>query len=148
MSKPRTGGGTAAGRGANGDGRERVEEWPGMKVEHDEQFIGEAIIPAAGAGDATAMARGEPGLPSRFTWRGREYSVAGVIAAWKSTGPCRSGGGEVYLRRHWFRVLTAPPAVMTLYCDRQGRIPKRPKSRWFLYTLQPAGPGERAEGPR
>ncbi len=108
-----------------------------MAAETTEQFIGEALAPAPGAGDAAAMSRGEPGLPGEFTWRGQRYRVAGVIRAWKSTGPCRSGGGEVYLRRHWFKVLTAPAAVMTIYCDRQSRQPKRPKSRWFIYTHQP-----------
>jgi hypothetical protein len=101
-----------------------------------EEFVGEPMIPAPGTGHAPAMARGEPGLPTRFTWRGREYRITGVIRQWKSSGPCRSGGGEIYLRRHWHRVLTDPPAVMTVYCDRQAKDRKHPKARWWVYTVQ------------
>ena len=104
-----------------------------------EEFIGEPMTPVAGTGDAAAMARGEPGLPARFTWRGREYRIAGVIRTWKSTGPCRSGGGEVYLRRHWYEVRTDPPAVMTVYCDRQAKDRKHPKARWWVYTVTEGG---------
>jgi hypothetical protein len=102
-----------------------------------EEFVGEAMTPVGGTGDAAAMGRGEPGLPGRFRWRGREYRIAGLIRKWKSSGPCRSGGGEVYLRRHWYKVLTEPPGVMTIYCDRQAKDRKRPKARWWVYTVEP-----------
>src|SRR5688572_32265738 len=42
-------------------------------------------------------------LPQRFTLRGREYVVAEVLERWKTSTPDR---GEMYLRRHWFRVRT------------------------------------------
>ncbi len=104
-------------------------------VQHEE-FICEAIAPGVASGDAAGMTRGEPGLPQRFTWRGTEYTVVGVIEKWKTTGPCRNGADEVYLRRHWFRVQTQPHAIMTLYFDRQPKDRKHPKARWFLYSAR------------
>lgn len=101
-----------------------------------EDFICEAISPAQGTGDAAGMSRGEPGLPARFLWRGREYNVVGIIEKWKTSGPCRNGADEVYLRRHWFRVQTQPHAIMTLYFDRQPKNRKNPKARWFLYSAR------------
>jgi len=102
-----------------------------------DEFIGEPVFPAPGAFDTEGPSRGEPALPRRFTWRGRGYRVVALLGAWKSDGPGR-GGLRRYLRRHWFRVLTEPPAVMTLYFDRQARHRKRPKARWWLYTRAPA----------
>ena len=106
--------------------------------ERPREFVCEGLTPAAGTGSAVAMARGEPGLPARFTWREREYRLAGVIRKWKSSGPCRSGGSEMYLRRHWYEILTDPPMVMTIYCDRQAKNRKRHKARWWVYTVEPA----------
>jgi hypothetical protein len=104
-----------------------------------QEFICEEIAPVAGTADVAGMARGEPGLPARFAWRGQEYRIAGLIRQWKTSGPCRSGGRKVYLRRHWYEVLTDPPRRMTLYCDRQAKNRKRPKARWWAYTVGPAG---------
>jgi hypothetical protein len=39
----------------------------------------------------------------------------------------------MYLRRHWYRIRTDPPAEMVLYCLRHARAARR---RWFLYTLR------------
>jgi hypothetical protein len=103
----------------------------------DQEFIGEELHPIAGEGDALAMARGEPGLPRRFLWRDREYRVIGVIETWKTSGPCRHGGGEMYLRKHWYRIRVEPDAVLTVYCDRQARDRKRPKARWWIFAAGP-----------
>ena len=110
-----------------------------------EEFICEELTPVAGTADAAAMARGEPGLPGRFLWRGRPFRVAGLIEAWKTVGPCRSNSRskEMYLRRHWYRVLVEPGRVMTIYCDRQAKDRNRPKSRWFIYSAEPAVAGRR-----
>ena len=107
-------------------------------AEKREEFVSEEMVPVAATADAAAMSRAEPGLPQRFTWRGREYRVAGVLKKWKSSGPCRSSSQsrEMYLRKHWYKILTAPPAVMTVYCQRQARNPKRPKARWWIYTVE------------
>lgn len=104
-----------------------------------ERFVSEPIAPEAGSFDPAGIARGEPGLPKRFTWRGTAYEVQEVLTVWKSSTP-EGGGGEMYLRRHWWEVRTACGAVMKLYCERQ---PKRsdPKTRWFLYTVT-TGTGE------
>ncbi|MFW6146248.1 MAG: DUF6504 family protein [Planctomycetota bacterium] len=105
-----------------------------------EQFICEPLTPVPGTGDAVAMAAGAPGLPARFAWRGTDYHVHGVVKTWKTTGGCRHGSGEVYLRRHWYTVVTDPPAEMTLYCDRQARDRRHPKARWWVYTVTEAPP--------
>ncbi len=109
-----------------------------MPESSGEEFICEAMTPAVGSGDAAGMARGLPGLPNRFTWRDQEYQVAGVIRQWQTTGPCRNGSSEMYLRRHWYKILAEPPMIMTIYCDRQAKSGKRPKSRWWVYTIEPS----------
>jgi len=115
------------------------DERPAMSDSSSDEFICEALTPLAGTGDAAGMARGEPGLPKRFTWRAQEYRISGVIRQWKSSGPCRNGSGEMYLRRHWYKILTDPPLIMTIYCDRQAKNRKCPKARWWVYTIAPAG---------
>ena len=97
------------------------------------RFISESIQPAPGTFPAQAMARGEPGLPARFTWRGDEYAVADVITAWTTSSP-EGGSGEVYLRRHWWEVKTVDGVVMKIYCERQKKR-RDAKSRWFLYSV-------------
>jgi hypothetical protein len=101
-----------------------------------ERFVSEPIQPVEGTFDSTGMVRGEPGLPHRFLWRDREYNVASVLEVWKEDGPCRSGSSEMYLRKHWFRVLTEQGEEMTLYFQRQSRSKSQRKSRWWLYTVK------------
>jgi len=105
----------------------------------DEMLISEPIQPVAGTFDAAAMARGEAGCPGRFTWRGGEYETVAVLEQWITTSP-EGGSGEVYLRRHWFKLRTTDGRVMTLYCLRQRssgrRGGKADKARWFLYAVQ------------
>jgi hypothetical protein len=98
--------------------------------------VSEPIAPTAGSFDAGAMARGEPGMPRSFSWRGKDYAVAHVRSTWKSTGNDR---GEVYLRRHWFEVETTSGERMTIYCERQAKNLNKPKSRWWLYSTERAG---------
>ena len=99
-----------------------------------EQFVSEPIRPVPGTFDLRAMGRGEPGLPERFFWRDREYAVADVLKAWKTRSP-EGGTGRLYLRRHWYLVMTQTGERMTLYCERQARDRRHPKSRWWLYTM-------------
>ena len=101
----------------------------------NEEFVSEPIVPVAGTFDATGMTRGEPGLPSRFVWREREYTTADVLEACKETGPCRSGGPEQYLRKHWFKIRTDDGLEMTIYFERQARSKSQSKKRWWLYTI-------------
>lgn len=98
------------------------------------EFVSEPITPVAGSFDTASMAAGEPGLPARFLWRGAEYEVIRVLDAWKTTGPCRHGSGEQYVRRHWFRVVTADGTEMELYFDRQPRV-RQKTQRWWLATI-------------
>lgn len=100
-----------------------------------EQFVSEPISPVAGSFDPAAMSRGEPGLPSGFVWRDKQYDVAEVIQAWKESGPCRSGGGEQYLRKHWWNIRTGNGEEMTIYFERQARSKRQSKKRWWLYTI-------------
>lgn len=81
------------------------------------------------------MLRGEPGLPMRFHWRGKEYAVAEVLEKWKTTGPCHHGSDEQYVRQHWWRVLTEDGLIMELACDRQKRR-GRPRPEWRLLSVQ------------
>ncbi len=95
-----------------------------------DEFISEPIDPEPGSFDAAGMARGEPGLPARFSWRGREFRVSEILRTWKTSA--REGGvGELYLRRHWWRIRTVCGEEMTLYAQRQARG----RRRWYLYTL-------------
>lgn len=101
--------------------------------EGDEEFVSEPLTPLAGTSDASAMSRGEPGLPAQFDWRGQRYEVAGILRMWKTCTPDR---GELYLRRHWYTIRTTSGVEMTLYCERQTKTARRPKSRWYVYTVR------------
>ena len=100
-----------------------------------EEFVSEPIQPLAGTTDPSAMARGEPGLPRTFIWRGCECTVAEVLESWKQSGPCKSGSKEKYLRKHWFRLRTTAGLEMSVYFERQPRAKGQAKARWWLYTL-------------
>jgi phosphoribosylglycinamide formyltransferase-1 len=101
----------------------------------EEILISESITPVLGTMDVSAMTRGEPGLPGKFIWRGKEYEVAEVIEQWKDTGPCWSGSGERYVRKHWFRVKTTDGSVMKFYFERQARSRALAKKRWWLHSV-------------
>lgn len=107
---------------------------PDSNLPPNGEFIGEPIYPLDKSMRVSDMLQGRPGVPMRFRWRGGEYAVKQVIETWKTTGPCRSGSPEQYVRAHWYRVVTEDGTEMTLYCDRQKR---RGISRieWRLYTL-------------
>ena len=104
----------------------------------DECFVGEQIRPVAETLDPVRMERGEPGLPGRFTWRGKEHAVEAVLEQWKETSRCTSGSLEQYVRKHWFRIRTTQGAEMKIYFERQARSGRERKSRWWLYTVRPA----------
>lgn len=101
----------------------------------NKEFVGESIHPVAGAGVAAGMVRGEPGFPTKFIWRDKEYVLDEVLKVWKESGPCRSGSKEKYLRKHWFTVRTADGMEMDIYFERQPRSKSQAKTRWWLYTL-------------
>jgi len=100
-------------------------------------FISEPILPVEAAFDANAMARGEPGLPQKFSWRRREFIVAEVLERWKEHGDCQHGSGERYVRKHGYRVRTADGITMSLYFQRsQGRGKLPAKSRWWIQSIE------------
>ena len=100
-----------------------------------EEFISESIKPVAGTFDIAGMARGEPGLPGRFVWRDKEYAVAQVLEKWKESGPDKDSSSQMYLRKHWFKIMTEDGLEMTIYFERQGRSKRENKKRWWLYTV-------------
>jgi hypothetical protein len=97
------------------------------------EFVSEPVEPERGSFDAAAMSRGEPGVPRAFTWRKQRYEVTAVLSTWKTSTADR---GEMYLRRHWFEVATTDGRRMTLYCERQTKNRKKPKARWWLYSMR------------
>jgi len=101
-----------------------------------ETFIGEAIAPEDQSFSVSPMAAGRPGLPRKFSWRGRRYSVLEVLEEWRECGDCRHGSGERYVRKHWFRVRTTEDIEMRIYFERQGR--SSGGSRWRLYSIRTA----------
>jgi len=105
----------------------------------EEEFVSELIKPVAGTFDTVGMARGEPGLPGRFIWRDKEYTVTEVLEKWKESGRCKSGSSQMYLRKHWFRVRCTDGLEVTIYFERQPRAKARNKMRWWLYTVKGNG---------
>jgi phosphoribosylglycinamide formyltransferase-1 len=103
-----------------------------------ETFIGEAITPEDMSFSVSAMALGKPGLPRKFSWKGKGFSVMVVLEEWKECGNCRHGSGERYVRKHWFRVRTTGDLEMRIYFERQGR--SSGGSRWRLYSIRNAEP--------
>ena len=101
------------------------------------ELISEPITPHAGTFGTARMGRGEPGLPTDFVWRDVSRKVIEVMSAWKDSS--REGGragGELYLRRHYFRLRMSDAAIWTVYCTRQTPRSGDPKKRWFLYTIE------------
>jgi hypothetical protein len=100
-------------------------------------FISEPIRPVAGTFDPAGMARGEPGLPGKFRWRQKEFTVAEQLGQWKDHGDCRNGSGERYVRKHGYRVRTDDGSVLRLYFQRSvGRGKLSPKARWWLHSIE------------
>ena len=105
-------------------------------IDQMEQFISELITPGKARFDTAAMARGEPGLPEEFEWRGRSYAIVQKLGQWKhSEAEGGRAGGERYLRRHYYKLLMSDDKVWTVYFIRQAPTGPPAKKRWFLYTI-------------
>jgi hypothetical protein len=100
-----------------------------------ERFVSEPIRPAEDSFVFAGTPAGEPPVPQRFTWRDTEYTVAEVLERRRETGPCTHGSGELYARKHWFRVRTTTGEVMNLYFERHARSRAERKKRWWLYSV-------------
>ncbi len=103
------------------------------------EFVSEPIVPSTGGFDVTAMARGEPGLPTAFRWRDETYSVIETVRQWKHSER-ESGGvrGELYLRRHYYSLRMSDNSIWVVYFIRQPAKSGASTSRWFLYSVESA----------
>lgn len=101
-----------------------------------EELISEPIKPDAGTFDTAAMARGQPGLPTGFTWRDRHYRIAEVLEEWKHSEREYHRRGEAYYRKHFWRIRTEGGEMMTLYALRQVKRGQSAKRRWWLYAVE------------
>jgi hypothetical protein len=99
-------------------------------------FVSEPIKPLEASFDTGGMARGEPGLPHKFRWRKKDFTVAQVLTQGKSHGDCQYGSGERYVRRHSYRVQTTDGTVMNLYFQRSFGKSKRPAARWWIQSVE------------
>jgi phosphoribosylglycinamide formyltransferase-1 len=105
-------------------------------------FVCEPIKPDRGTFDAASLARGVPGLPSGFTWRGTHFAVQELLESWKQSERESHRGGERYYRKHYYRVRTNRGEVLTVYALRHMKPGENPRNRWWLYTLKRAGEGK------
>lgn len=99
------------------------------------EFISEPIKPRQGTFDTHHMGRGEPGLPTAFTWRDEEFAIDERLAMWKES---TRDVGDLYLRRHYYRLRMSDGTIWTVYFTRQTPRTGNPKERWFLYTVEKA----------
>lgn len=107
-----------------------------------EQFVSESIVPGPAGFDAAAMARGEPGLPAEFKWRGRCYRISAKLGQWKqSSAEGGRVGGERYLRRHYYKLRMSDESTWTVYFVRQSPPSGPAKQRWFLYKIDQESSG-------
>lgn len=98
------------------------------------RLVSEEIQPETGAFDAVAMARGEPGLPPAFAWRGTAYGVATRLRSWKGLRP-DTGSPETYVRRHYHELRMEDGATWVVYCLRQTGSRQAARHRWFLEKI-------------
>lgn len=108
-----------------------------------EQFVSQRIVPLAAQASARAASFGQPALPPSFSWGDEQFQIKHVVRTWRDTGPCRSGGGEMYVRKHWWEVITTDDRRMRLYFERQARS-RSTRARWWLYSVRsddPSAPG-------
>ena len=103
-----------------------------------EEFISELITPDAGTFDTAAMARGQPGLPTGFAWRGRHYGIVTVLEEWKASERRFHRGGEAYYRKHYWKVRVDSGEIMTLYAVRHVKQGESAKRRWRLFSIEAA----------
>jgi phosphoribosylglycinamide formyltransferase-1 len=105
------------------------------EAETQQTFVSESIKPVVAFANTQAMAAGGPGLPREFVWRGRALGIAAVLRTWRETGPCKSGGAESYVRKHWFEVQTTDHRRARIYFERQPRDRNRSR-RWWLFSIE------------
>ena len=90
------------------------------------RFIGEKI---------TVETAGEVKQPVSLHWRGKNYTVAEVIASWFDWGFSQATTQKDWrTRRHrnYFRLRVASGEIFEIYLDRP---PARADGEWFLYQV-------------
>ena len=102
----------------------------------EEVFISECVSPDVGTFDVKAMASGQPGLPSGFTWRDQHYRIVEVIREWKASEREFHRRGEKYYRKHFRKVRVDSGEVMTMYAVRKVKRGESPNRRWWLYSME------------
>ena len=78
-----------------------------------------------------------PGLPTGFTWHGDSFEIVEQLAAWKQSS--REGAraqGDLYLRRHCYRLRMSDETTWVVYFVLQTPRSGNPKTRWFLYAIE------------
>jgi hypothetical protein len=93
----------------------------------------EPVTPEPGSFDPRAMARGEPGVPRRFSWRGTTYVVAEVLGTRREVENYSGSDKDTYARRHVVRVRTESGEVMSLSATRGAR---GHATRWILREME------------
>jgi hypothetical protein len=104
--------------------------------EPQSEFISEPITPMPGPFTTGDMVRGEPGLPVGFLWRHREYRIVECLAVGKKLSP---SVGDMYVRRHTFRLEMDDGSVWEVYFLRQppkGSSSRGKANRWFLGVIR------------
>jgi len=103
-----------------------------------EQLISEPLTPVVATSDTSRMATGEPGLPREFLWRGKTILITSVLRTWRETGKCHHGSPELYVRKHWYEIVTSTNTTMKIYFDRQARTGRK-GARWWLFSIDDPG---------
>jgi len=98
-------------------------------------FVSAPLHPIGSDHNNWAMAMGTPGLPVAFNWREGRLTIASVEQTWRESGPCTHGSSELYVKKHWFEVLTNDGRRAKLYFDRSPQGSKA-ASRWWLYCFE------------
>jgi len=88
-----------------------------------------ALIIPRGAYNFVDARRGEPGIPTRVQWEGREHTVAGVTRLPRTTGRDRGGSSERYVDRHWYILELNDGPRLEAYFMRRVRNPR--EARWW-----------------
>jgi phosphoribosylglycinamide formyltransferase-1 len=100
-------------------------------------FVSEPLVPLDASFDTNLMARGEPGVPQKFRWRNKEWTVAAILESRREYGDCRHGSGERYVRKHLYRVRTDDGSILQLCFQRSfGRGQFRSKARWRVQSIE------------
>ena len=103
-------------------------------------FVSEPIVPVAGTFDTAGMSRGEPGLPGKFRWRRKEFTVVQELERWREHGDCRNGSGERYVRKHGFRIRTDDGSILRVYFQRTVGRGAMSKARWWVQSIESCAP--------